>query len=319
MVAGALIVVAPTSARLTTTAFRRVAQGSVEAFATDGEDYAAWQKNEAAPVTIFDTRTGKRSTVMLPMGCSLQNSAYGSAYESAAAGRFLVSCGYGADILEAETGHIVVLPRQRGAAYEYLWVSIGSRYVYGTSHVLYDIASRQVRKSPPVNRVDLNAPSGSTDAVCPRLRRRLRPLLGREETELFAFTHKLLANSGHGGNVLLDRCEGAARTLHALKKEQFARNVEVRGGFLTWNTGLTEEGGGLNAHGRLYAYNLATHRQTSWALPVRLGVPTEERHGTFGYSSHTKSCVFWLADAEATEGGAAEADRWVVYAAKLPR
>jgi hypothetical protein len=78
---------------------------------------------------------------------------------------------------------------------------------------------------------------------------------------------------------------------------------------LTWDTGHRGEDFGeeelLGApkngqlrRGTLVSYSLATHRRESWTLPrLRLqgensGLPTT---GVFGYSTHTKYMVFWIA------------------------
>jgi hypothetical protein len=114
------------------------------------------------------------------------------------------------------------------------------------------------------------------------------------------------ARNGRGG-VEIERCHGAPIKLQG---RGGARDFDVRGGVLTWDSGHPGvdakervEGDGLKQselqHGVLFSYNLATHHRRSWALP-RLPLWVESKEGkpitgAFGYSTHTTTTVFWIA------------------------
>ena len=90
---------------------------------------------------------------------------------------------------------------------------------------------------------------------------------------------------------------------------------------LSWDTGCEGEAaepGERHFRGRLYSYDLATHRRTSWQLP-RLTVRGGEEPitGTFGFSTHTANAVFWLATQTLDCEKLCDVGTSAVYAAQL--
>jgi hypothetical protein len=107
---------------------------------------------------------------------------------------------------------------------------------------------------------------------------------------------RLVTPAQRGGDVRIERCHGRTITLGG---PPTAENLDARGGLLTWDTGrpgrdYQEE----PQHGRIFGYTFATHRRRSWQLP-RLSLSFEGAEptltGTFGYSTHTRYTVFWIA------------------------
>lgn len=116
----------------------------------------------------------------------------------------------------------------------------------------------------------------------------------------------------------LHHCDGKTSGLASRKREAAARDIEINGGVLTWDTGLEREEATPHVYqGTLYSYDLASHTREFWRLPIAPAIYPEfpDERGTYGYSAHTLNIVFWLANAQMTEGRAPEVDRWQIYGA----
>jgi hypothetical protein len=321
-------------------ALRRIATDTVT-FASDGSRYAAWEVRGRAGIVILDTRSGRTFTVQ--SSCSLESGA------PAAVGRFLVSCnGSEQELLDARTGALLPLPKPPAHEYGFygpLWRGVGLRYVVGSAGsngeclkakrhesctALYDIATGTVSELAESQVPDPDLPGAPP--LCQALRQKayvrtkfeglagsgpLSPL-GRG----FSFRSGLFAHLEQIGeapvrHIRIERCHGPA-TVVRMPREPRERNfeahnfnVEIGGGFLTWDTGndssdfeqeeeyAPRADGGLS-RGTLFAYNLRTRRLHRWKLPkLRLQTKGRGREpvpvGVFGYSAHTGYVAFWIA------------------------
>jgi hypothetical protein len=280
---------------------RQLAASTV-AFSSDGTRYAAWQNRGDEQIVVLDTLTGRRRSITPPAGCRLRNEAEsGEPVISAAAGRFLLTCeeGDAQALLDVQTEKSVLLPKKTNGTSD--WYRVGTRYVMGVN-VLYDIATAT---STRLNRTaDLDAPGASTNAICPAVRRLVvhNPWDGLHRG--FAFQGELFAQgSGKRGDVQLDRCHGSPTILRARGTDDGfgsgePEDFDLRGGLLSWDTG-SEAAGYIppepKFRGGLYAYELTTHRRQKWLLPRLTATGGgEPNKGTYGYSTHTASMVFWM-------------------------
>jgi hypothetical protein len=302
----------------------RLASGTV-AFSSDGTRFVAWQNRGDEQIVVFDTLTGRRRSITPPVGCRLHDQAEsGEPVISAAAGRFLLECeeGDAQALLDVRTGKSVLLPKKTNGTSD--WYRVGTRYVMGVN-VLYDIATGA---STRLDRTaDLDAPGASTDAICPAVRRLVvhNPWDGLYRG--FAFQGALFAQgSGRRGDVQLDHCHGRPTILRARGTgDGFGsgepEDFDLRGGLLSWDTG-SEAAGYIPSEpkfrGGLYAYELTTHIRHKWLLP-RLTVTGggEPNRGTYGYSTHTASMVFWIATQTIGGDKIPDVEASAVYAASL--
>jgi hypothetical protein len=299
----------------------RLASGTV-AFSSDGTRYAAWQVRGDERIVVLDTLTGQRRQITPPAGCKLHDEAEdGEPIISAAAGRFLLTCGEGGAqaLLDVQTGRSVLLPKKSNGSSD--WYRVGTRYVMGVN-VLYDIATGVSR---PLKRVaDLDAAGASTNAICPAVRRLVVHSHGQTDRSAWAFQGELFAQgTGEYGDVQIDRCHGSPTILQARGGKEgdgAPRNFDLRAGLLSWDTGDNENAGYVSPsesrpyRGSLYAYGLVTHKLETWLLP-RLSV--EGEIGTFGYSTHTANMVFWIATRTLGGGELLHVETSSIYAASL--
>jgi hypothetical protein len=190
------------------------------------------------------------------------------------------------------------------------WFVVGSRYVLGGGETaLYDRKSGKVSYRRDGAHLALEQPQASIGRVCPRVR---RIVLSYDASALsfggnIAYRDDVFARArGSHGDVELDRCAGEPIILHARGTSEVCAgapwNFDLRGGLFSWDTGCGDpDEQETHFAGRLYAYSLVTHRRESWTLPsLALSISTELSaevvgHGTFGYSTHTASTVFWIA------------------------
>jgi hypothetical protein len=319
-----LIMLGGGGSRAMASPMRRLA-GSTTSFATDGVRYAAWQVNPAAPIVVLDTLADARREITPPAGCRLHNEAEdGEPVISAAAGRFLLTCeeGDAQALLDVQTEKSVLLPKKTNGTSD--WYRVGTRYVMGVN-VLYDIATAT---STRLNRTaDLDAPGASTNAICPAVRRLVvhNPWDGLHRG--FAFQGELFAQgSGKRGDVQLDRCHGSPTILRARGTDDGfgsgePEDFDLRGGLLSWDTG-SEAAGYIppepKFRGGLYTYELTTHRRHKWLLPRLTATGGgEPNKGTYGYSTHTASMVFWIATQTIGGHPILDVETSAVYAASL--
>ena len=305
--------------------FRRVAS-RVQAFASDGVRYAAWQASESPTVVVLDTRTGRRLSITVPAECRLVNQEQAEGYgPPAGAARFLLRCGRSKALLDARSGTVTMLPANPA------WITVGSQYLEGNGGActqttleirenkpcvaLYNISTGAVSYGPQSQIVDLDRPAA------PLICRTLRNTLGRERantnSNLYSYSAGLLARAVKVGSasVQINRCHGKRTILHAHGEE--AQNLDIRGGILTWDTGhyITE----LNetVDGTAYTFQLSTHRRHSWPLP-RLSVPGFTP-GAYGFSTHTANTIFWIATESLGGQGTGYVLSSAVYALPIPR
>jgi hypothetical protein len=301
---------------LASSPLRLVASSTVN-FSTDGERYAAWESRAGGPLTVLDTRHGRRTQVTLPVGCHLGNDySDPGATERAAGGRFLLSCvGERNRVFDVRTGASELLAAGTG------WLELGMRYAQGISadehQVVENLATGTVKRTGEPGAVDLDrAGAPGLSAICPRLRRAVRreaPSEGRSAYRSGRFVRPL----GERGAVIVHRCNGAARILAAgsLPHGAFERHkpcyFDLRSGLLTWDTGEPPDGdyaelGEPRLRSRLFAFRLSSGRLDSWRLP-RTAI--KEGKGTLpavaaGYATHTAHAVFWVATRTTLPGNA---------------
>jgi hypothetical protein len=325
--------------------FRQVAAG-VATFASDGARYVAWEAKHGSPVIVLDTRTRRRSMFALSRGCALvgQRERPKSNNEAvmygwpAAAGRFLVACGIRQRLLLiATSGATTTLPAYTGP-YEDGWESVGTQYVVGNADSrlcprlssgaeqlclsIYDIATGAVSHRPRSQFPDLDR-SGAPP-ICAKLRKKV--IVAQEQSPAggeFAYHDGILIKAaGRAGDLRLEHCQGRATILGAPGEPE---NFDARAGLLTWDTGQAAEDHAREepaGSGWLFSYALATHRRGHWRLPraslsgEEEGLPTS---GFFGYATHTRSMVFWIAARYCHDLGGAgcQTETSSVYAATL--
>jgi hypothetical protein len=317
-----LIMLGVVTSRADASSLHRLASGTV-AFSSDGARYVAWQVQGDGQIVVLDTLTGQRRQITPPPGCKLHDEAEdGEPVISAAAGRFLLTCGGGGAqaLLDVQTGKSVLLPKKSNGISD--WYRVGTRYVMGVN-VLYDIATGLSR---PLKRVaDLDAPGASTNAICPAVRGLVvHSPRQRPSRDSYGFQGELFAQgTGEHGDVQIDRCHGSPTILQArggTEGDGAPRNFDLRAGLLSWDTGDNEAAGYVSPpeprpyRGSLYAYGLATHQRHKWLLP-RLNIEGET--GTFGYSTHTANMVFWIATQTIGGHPILDVETSAVYAASL--
>ncbi|HEY5261101.1 MAG TPA: hypothetical protein VIJ33_03240 [Solirubrobacteraceae bacterium] len=315
---------------------REIAPSTV-AFSSDGVRYAAWQAPGDEHIVTLDTLTGQQRRITPPASCKLVGEASaGMLMSTAAGGRFLLECDEHERqaLLDARTGASLLLPQVSGRE----WESVGTRYVAGSDQPcphsaeehcrdLYDIATGAVSNSYPESAViDLDRPGAPANAVCPTLRRSVLKIAREEQPfeQTYAYLNGLFAHPfGRHGNVQIDRCNGRPTILHARGGEPGKGeplHFNLRGGLLSWDTGSEA----VNYippepmyRGRLYTYNVSTHRRREWLLPrVRVQAP-EPITGTYGYSTHTADVVFWIATRTVEGGKVNTITSSAVYAARF--
>jgi hypothetical protein len=348
-------------------ALRRIAANTVT-FASDGSRYAVWEVRGRARIFILDTRSGRTSE--LQATCSLDSGA------PAAAGRFLASCeGSEQELLDARTGAFLSLPkppRHEYGSYGPIWTGVGLRYVVGSAGsngqclkakrhesctALYDIATGRVSEVAESQMPDPDLPGAPP--LCRALRRKvylrtkfellegsgpLGPLGGGFSFRSGLFAHLEQIGEAPVRHIRIERCHGRA-TVVPVRRERGERdfeahpfNVEIGGGYLTWDTGNQSSSfeqeeeygphatGGLS-RGTLTVYNLRTRQLHSWKLrKLRLEPKGLDRKplpvGVFGYSAHTGYMAFWIAarsiNCENEKGLCGDTDSSDIYAAKLP-
>jgi hypothetical protein len=313
---------------------------SVANFVSDGSRYAAWQVSVGAPVVLFDTASGRRKSVSLPSGCGLGREVRADERVRypwpAADGRFVLQCAAQQPelLLTAATGTVTALPSGVGGD-AFLWAGIGARYIEGVTRTPACAQSRSELKSGvtcialyeiATGRVSYRRGSLAPDldrAGAPPICSRLRTKVVRNEApgeQLEYSSGRFVASANRGGDVSIEPCHGRRTILGGPREPQ---NFDARGGTLTWDTGhfatMFEQ---APAGGRLFSYDLASHRRRSWALPM---LPLHDESGisltsgVFGYSSHAKNMVFWIAvrTCQQSEAGCI-AESWSVYSASLP-
>jgi len=160
---------------------------------------------------------------------------------------------------------------------------------------LYDLATGEVSYCPVSQWPDLDR-SGAPP-ICASLRNKLiNEQMNRNEREV-AYDGDYFAKPARG-EVRLDRCHGRPSILRAGGEPE---NFDLRGGFLTWDTGhpgweFQSEFEGVNINrGTLSGYDLSTRRRRNWTLPRLALVGGYPVSGVLGYSTHTADMVFWLA------------------------
>ena len=315
--------------------------GRVGAVQSDGSRYVAWQV-VAGPVVLYDTRTGRQSDIGAPMGCGLGGEEPNQVGPEAAAGRFLLQCGKGEGLYDVRSGTVTLLP---AGSEEGPWLRVGSHYVEGQGRhncrqsrveredvlcrALYDIATGIVTFRPEHEWPDLDR--AGAPSACPKLLRILLPespatTEGEYQVARDAvYSDGLLATFGaRRHQVKLERCGGHATILHCSCEPV---DFDLGGGLLTWDTGHLaseydyNEAYGIDvSHGRLWSYDLHSHRRQSWTLPRRplvLNNGFPPRLGVFGWSTHTSNTVFWIAALELERGERDLIGAWAVYAAHV--
>jgi hypothetical protein len=315
----ALVMLGAVTSGAVASPLHRLAASTV-AFSSDGTRFVAWQNRGDEQIVVLDSLTGLRKQITPPARCTLHDEAEeGEPVISAAAGRFLLKCDEGAAqaLLDVQTGKSVLLPRISD------WYRVGSRYVMGVNEI-YDIATgASARLTRPA---DLDAPGASTDVVCPAVRRLLIHNPWQGFRRAYAFQGGLFAQgSGKHGNVQIDHCHRRPTILGGRGGETFGngkpQDFDLRGGLLSWDTGsaatdyIPPE---PEFRGSLNAYDLGSHRRDRWPLPrLPVTVAGETVKGTYGYSTHTTSTVFWIATRTLGGEKVPSVETSSVYAASL--
>jgi hypothetical protein len=331
LVVGGVVVCCP-AAGARSGSFRRLAP-DVTAFASDGARYVAWTLHQGSGITVLDTRTRKLSSIALPTGCSLEGERLARFGWPAGAGRFLVSCRDRRRLLvNAATREATTLPLSAGG-HESPWERVGKRYIEaytdaaacqhparentrGGCIALYDTATKGVSYRPRSLAPDLDTPDARP--ICSQLRGKV---VAKSEFPVSEFAYSdgfLVEAAGHGGNIRLKRCRGTIRVLGGSGEPE---NLDPRGSIVTWDTGHPGEAHEEHARqrARLFSFGRRTHRRHSWQLPKLAlygegaGLPTT---GAFGYSTHTRYMVFWIAARFCREGTArCQTEGYSVYSA----
>lgn len=329
LVTGLLALGAPVRA-LATSPLRLLASSTVS-FSTDGERYAAWEAQAGGPLTVLDTRSGRRTQVALPAGCHLGNDSVDpGAGQSAAAGRFLLSCANERNgVFDVRTGANELLAAGTS------WFELGRRYAQGNSasehQVVENLVTGAVKRTGEPGAVDLDrAGAPGISAVCPALRRAVQHEGAAEGWSVYrsgVFARPLAER----GAVIVYRCKGPTRVLAAssLPRGAFERHkpryFDLRSGVLTWDTGEQPDGedaeaGERRLRSRLFAYRLSSGRLDSWRLP-RIAIDEGSRRlppVAAGYGTHTADAVFWIATRTTPAGNPlGSVSTTAIYSARL--
>jgi hypothetical protein len=301
---------------------------SVEAFASDGTRYVAWQVGEGAPIVALDTISGRRRSLPVPSGCTLEDQALqrGEPRATAGSGRFLLDCTNGLGwLLDVRTGTVALLPILPTGSE---WGEVGSRYVKGLGdkdtcrQIPREIENADLclalldpQRGAIIDRAYWQAPDVSAPnapPVCSALRAVVVAERDVVLSRTYSFDGGVIAFATHRGHAVeVQRCKGRPVVLHHRGE---ATNVDVRGGLLTWDTGedpLFFPSGIRSA--TLTSYRLASGRRRSWTVPY-LNVKGFEGQ-ILGYSTHTTTTVFWIA-VRAADGETVS--RSALYAAPAP-
>ena len=288
--------------------FRAVAP-KIVAFGSDSERYVAWQVAKGAPITILDTASGKERQVP---GCRLFDLANQVDPRGwpAGHGRFIVFCGNATELLEAPTGTLRMLPSGESGP---SWYVVGARYVEGQAPAancrqnaiekrqrelciaLYELSTGIVSYRPQSQVGDLDRPGAPL--VCPALRAKV---IADTLAGLGDYSDQLFGEPGVSA-LHIWRCHGRAIIV---KKPGLIGNLNIHGGLASWDDGhdATEcigEECSLSAVRRatVSAYSISTGRRWRMKPPLRR-VDVGLAHpvlGAFGYSSHTRHTLFWIA------------------------
>lgn len=306
-------------------------------YASDGTRYVAWEVHAHHGISVLDTGTRRR--IEVSSRCGLEDGA------PAAADRFLLGCAAEEQaLLDVQTGVVIPLPKPPPhliGEYGPIWTGVGLRYVIGKAGLharcqrpkrhesctaLYDIATGVMSEVP-----ESGVPDPDRRGAPPLCRALRRKVFRRSKLETlegmgplgplqsgFSYRNGLFAKPEQIGeapvrNVRIVRCHGAPTVLSIRREppnpEPFPSDLQLGGGFLTWDTGHPSaafdeevmEGprAGLR-RGTLTSYDLRTRRLRSWRLPaMRLELhgldPREWPVGVFGYSAHTHYAAFWIA------------------------
>jgi hypothetical protein len=294
---------------------QRLATG-VGVFESDGGRYAAWQAPGQRAITVYNAENRTMTRFALPEGCDLAPPVEGPYDQRAAAGRILLACVPGQQLLLAATGRTTVLPEPRGP-FVNEWHAVGDAYVEGSADTsacqhsrqetaerrpclaFYDIATRAVLYRPESAPLNIDLPAAVP--VCPVVRASL-VRDRRDPAASYWYAGGVLAQTvGDDRAVRLFYCNRHTLTLHGHGPVE---NVELRDGVLTWDTGHASadyqaglEGSGFDTqHGVLVRYQLVNRREQVWPLPkASLLANGDPFRGVLGYSSHTNHAVFWVA------------------------
>jgi hypothetical protein len=313
----------------------------VTAFSSDGVRYVAWQVSEETPITVLDTASGHRGSLIVPADCALDGRQEAGGGEAAAAGgRFLLNCGRpGAhpeqDLLDAHTDAVALLPTLLGTV---RWSHLGTHYAEGTAPsdrcthtqqeeqnealcvALYELTSGQI--SYRSASVPANLDAAGAPAICGALRAKLAHARGVGLGSSYGYADGVFAVAAKRGTVHMDRCHGRTRTIADPHGEPV--NFDPRGGLLTWDTGHeatdSEPSQRVVSRGELLSFGLSNSQRHSWTLPRLTITGSYFSHGVFGYSTHTANMVFWIASRSVVGGlGPGIVGSSSIYAARLPR
>jgi hypothetical protein len=285
----------------------------VSAFDTDGSRYAVWQTAGDRSIVIYDARGRGMRRVSLPEGCNLSESKEAPYDFRAAAGRFLLSCRHGQELLLASTGQTTPLPEPLGPVASG-WSAIGDAYVEGSADAracrqprkerreclaYFDLATRAMLYRPESAPLNIDRPGAAP--VCAALRPRL-VRDRRNPPDSYWYADGVLAQTVENDRaVRLFYCD---RHTHTLTGHGSVEDIELRDGVLTWDTGHPSaeyqaelEHTGIDVqHGLLIRYDLVRGREQVWRLPnIRLLANGDQYRGVLGYSSQTTHLVFWVA------------------------
>jgi hypothetical protein len=306
---------------------------NVRAFASDGSRYAAWQESKTSPITVLDTTTGQRRSIVPPAGCQLRSaeehsSASGEAAPNASSGRLLLECGTnGQSVLNVQSGQTQLLPHE---STRYEWNSVGALYAENSNYsgcphfnectALYNLATGviSVRHTPPFE--DLNRPGAPSPALCPAIKRRIYAAEKAEPTPSFVYENGLYVHPVKHTYVEIYRCK---RHPILLATHGEPRDFNLNNGLLTWDTGYPSDGVFGEDESRfpsvLTIYQLATGKRRNWRLPERFVPNAEPTRSTLGYSTHNANTIFWIADRSVLvdELDFYEVETFAVYSARF--
>jgi hypothetical protein len=313
---------------------------SMGVFESDGERYVAWQFAGVTPtMEVLDTLTGQRRQVA---GCGLADVDEWSYTRGSPAshGLFLVYCNEPDELLNAATGAVQALPGGSSVASRAV---VGARYVEGEaspSHcrqdagekrehdpciALYEIDTGAVSYRPQSRPGDLDR-SGAP-LVCPALRKKVieEPKEVMNNPTVFSgYEGDLFGEAGQ--SLRISRCHGRPIVVGDRHRGEPHFDLDTRGGLVSWDSGhnvleCAYEGcsSALVRHGSVSAYSRAARRRWTVAAPERPVYGEQQSFvGTFGYSSHTRTMLFWIAPRTLGSDPAGDhVEQSTVYAAKI--
>jgi hypothetical protein len=231
---------------------------------------------------------------------------------------------------------MTVLPAYPTSVNSYVsWRAVGARYLEGEAPprycrqdaserreqedciALYEIATGAVSYRPQSQVANLDRPGAPV--VCPALRQKAVEL----PTDPGDYSGELFGEPGPP--LRISRCRGRAIVIPDASRGERHEDLNIHGGLVSWDSAhealeCTEDCSfEAVKRGSVSAYSLATKRRWRLTPPAQAVYTGPNTYpGIFGYSTHTRTMLFWIATRTLGVGPKSMyVETSTVYAAKL--